>query len=176
MRLAICSGKEHAPLLTSGLRERIHRTISTLLIPTHFWSRLYPSSLWTNRMFSFCNGKDVIFSYAAAAAAAAAAEMTTITMTYSKKFKAPFFTYRTLQMTVWLCDLIYFAYFALQQPNQSINIMVNTAHCLRCIFYTYVVLVGSSPIIIGVVLSHWLVCYLLPSYTFDFTGGSWEEI
>jgi hypothetical protein len=61
LRLAICSGKEHAPLLTSGLRERIHLTISTLLIPTHLWSRLYPSSLWTNRMFSFCNGKDFIF-------------------------------------------------------------------------------------------------------------------
>lgn len=63
MRLAIWSGKEHAPLLTSGLRDKIHRTISTLLIPTHFWRRLYPSSLWTSKMFSFCNGKDEILLY-----------------------------------------------------------------------------------------------------------------
>ena len=79
-------------------------------------------------------------------------------------------------MTVWLRDLIYLAHSALQQPNQSVNIMTDTVHCLRCIFHTYVVLVGSSPIITGVVSSYWLVCYLLPSYTFDFSGGSWDEI
>ena len=60
-------------------------------------------------MFSFCNGKDVIFSYAVVVVSwggstnsqpAAAAEMTTIMKTYSMKFKAAFFTNCTLQMTV----------------------------------------------------------------------------
>jgi len=57
-------------------------------------------------------------------------------------------------MNVKLCDLIYFVHFALQHPKQSVNIMVPTVHCLSCIFHTYVVLVGSTPIIIGVVLSY----------------------
>ena len=54
--------------------------------------------------------------------------------------------------------------------------MVDTVHCLRCIFYTYVVLEGSTPIIMEAVVSYRLVCYLLSSYTFDFSGGSQDEI
>lgn len=48
----MCRGKEQGPRLRSVFLDSIHLTMSTLFIPTHFWRRLYPSSLCTTKMFS----------------------------------------------------------------------------------------------------------------------------
>lgn len=57
LRQAMCKGNEQAPLFKSVLRDNIHLTISTLLIPTHFCNKLYPSSLCTTKIFSLCKNK-----------------------------------------------------------------------------------------------------------------------
>ena len=48
----MCSGREQHPRLISIFRDIHHLTISRLFIPTHFCRRLYPSSLWINKIFS----------------------------------------------------------------------------------------------------------------------------